>query len=340
MSWLKRLNVSYACPIGRRRLSVSHVAWPARLLCMVLTALLFSAKMAYGSDYQIEVIVFKRTDEPTPTHLEEPMSSSTRHWPENMISIAPQRGQSRVPFLWSQAVMLDADPLSSIKATKQDGNPVSPNPVFLLASESRADLFKRRIAQINPPTEAADDHPHKVQEQLRKDQRDALLEAAFFPTTALDYQSLDSASRQLNDSARSIRRSSLYELLLHQSWLQPIGQTPVPILIQGGEQYGNLFELEGTFSVRRQRYLHVETDLRLTKFKKERTSPASEEQAGLRFKYPALYEAARRGREYSPAAEFNLREKRRLVSGELHYFDHPALGVLLLIRQSQSLNPR
>ena len=166
MSWLKRLNVSYACPIRRRRLSVSHVAWPARLLCMVLTALLFSAKMAYGSDYQIEVIVFKRTDEPTPTHLEEPTSSSTRHWPENMISIAPERGQSRVPFLWSQAVLLDADPLSSIKETEQEGNPVSSNPVFLLASESRADLFKRRIAQINPPTEAAGDHPDKVQEQL------------------------------------------------------------------------------------------------------------------------------------------------------------------------------
>ena len=307
---------------------------------MVLTALLFSPNVAFSTDYQIEVIVFKRADEPTPTHLVEPTSSSTSHWPENMIFIAPQRGQSRVPFLWSQAVMLDADPSTPINATKQGGSPVSSNPVFLLASESRADLFKRRIAQINPPTEAEGDHPDKVQEQLRIDQRDALLEAAFFPTIALDYQSLDSASRQLNDPAGSIRRSSLYELLLHQSWLQPIEQTPVPILIQGGKQYGNLFELEGTLSLRRQRYLHVETDLQLTKFKKERTSPASEEQAGLRLKYPALYEAARRGREYSPAAEFNLREKRRLVSGELHYFDHPALGILLLIDQTQSLDPR
>ena len=58
MSWLKRLNVSYACPIRRGRLSVSHVAWPARILCMVLTALLFSSETAYGLDYQIEVIVF------------------------------------------------------------------------------------------------------------------------------------------------------------------------------------------------------------------------------------------------------------------------------------------
>ena len=306
---------------------------------MVVTALLLSSQVAYGTDYQIEVIVFKRIDEPTPTHLEEPTSSSTSYWPKNMIAIAPQRGQERVPFLWSQAVMLDADPLSPINATKQHGSPVSSNPVFLLASESRADLFKRRIAQFNPPAEAADDDPNKVQEQLRKDQRDALLEAAFFPTIVLDYQSVDTASRQLNGPAGSIRRSSLYELLHHQSWLQPIAQRPVPILIQGGEQYGNLFELEGTLSVRRQRYLHVETDLRLTKFKKERTSPDTEDQAGLRLKYPALYKAARRGRDYSPAAEFNLKEKRRLVSGELHYFDHPALGVLLLIDQTQLLDP-
>ena len=114
----------------------------------------------------------------------------------------------------------------------------------------------------------------------------------------------------------------------------------MPILIQGGEQYGNLFELEGTFSVRRQRYLHVETDLRLTKFKKERTSPDSEEQAGLRLKYPVLYEAARRGREYSPAAEFNLREKRRLVSEELHYLDHPAFGVIIAAEPIELAEPQ
>ena len=95
-------------------------------------------------------------------------------------------------------------------------------------------------------------------------------------------------------------------------------------------------ELEGTLSIRRQRYLHVDADLRLTQFSQERLARPSEQEAPLKSKYPDLYEAAQRGREYSPMAQFNLNESRRLRSGELHYLDHPALGVLLLVDRSES----
>ena len=113
---------------------------------MVLTALLLSSQVAYGTDYQIEVIVFKRIDEPTPTHLEEPTSSSTSYWPKNMIAIAPQRGQERVPFLWSQALMLDADPLSPINAT----NVVSPNSTCQQSRQTMTLIkCKNNCAKIN-----------------------------------------------------------------------------------------------------------------------------------------------------------------------------------------------
>ena len=340
MSWLRQLNRIHAYEVDFPRLYADHVAWQAPVSCLLLVILLALSQVAFATDYQIEVIVFKRTDRPAQTSSDEPDGRRPNFWPHNMIAIAPPNNQSRAPFLWAQAVMLEADPLSPIGAASStarlDGASASSKPVFLLASESRADLFKRRIAQLNPSTETVGDDPDKAREQLRINQRDALLEAAFFPTVSLDYRSLDTASRQLNGPARSIRRSSLYELLLHQSWRQPIGQTPTPILIQGGEQYGDQFELEGTLSIRRQRYLHVDADLRLTQFSQERLARPAEQEAPLKSKYPDLYEAAQRGREYSPTAQFNLNESRRLRSGELHYLDHPALGVLLLVNRSES----
>ena len=340
MSWLRWLNTIHAYEIHPPRLSAGRSVWGAPVSCLLLVILPALSQVVFATDYQIEVIVFKRTDGPAQTSRGEPSGRRPGYWPQNMIAIAPPSGQSRVPFLWSQAVMLEADPLSPIDAVKGtaslDGASRSSKPAFLLASESRADLYKRRIAQLNLSTETADDDPDKIREQLRIDQRNALLEAAFFPAASLDYRSLDTASRQLNGPARSIRRSSLYELLLHQSWRQPIGQTPIPILIQGGEQYGDQFELEGTLSIRRQRYLHVDADLRLMQFSLERFARPAEQEAPLKSKYPDLYEAAQRGREHSPTAQFNLNESRRLRSGELHYLDHPALGVLLLIDGSES----
>jgi len=167
------------------RLSADQVARQAPLPCLLFVILLALSQVAFAIDYQIEVIVFKRADGPAQTSSGEPDGRGPNFWPQNMIAIAPPNNQSRTPFLWSQAVMLEADPLSPIDAASGAGRlasaSASSEPVFLLASESRADLFKRRIAQLNPSTETADDDPDKVREQLRIDQRDALLEAAFFP---------------------------------------------------------------------------------------------------------------------------------------------------------------
>ena len=157
------------------------------------------------------------------------------------------------------------------------------------------------------------------------------MQTAFHPTEPFAYGALPASERQLNGPARSIRRSSLYELLLHQSWQQPIDATPTPILIQGGKQFGDRFELEGTLSLRRQRFLHVDADVWLTEFVPVRGVPSSNSPSALKAEFPELFQAAERGRGFAPGSRFHLTEKRRLRSGELHYLDHPALGVLLLI---------
>ena len=84
-----------------------------------------------------------------------------------------------------------------------------------------------------------------MREQLRIDQRDALLEAAFFPTASLDYRSLDTASRQLNDLLAL--SDAAVCMITAASKLAPTHRQTPSILIQGGEQYGDQFELEALF---------------------------------------------------------------------------------------------
>ncbi len=74
--------------------------------------------------------------------------------------------------------------------------------------------------------------------------------------------------RELNPQAQAIRWSKAYRLLFHEAWRQPIkNQTEAPgILLSGGEQYGDHFELEGSLTLSVSRYLHVNTNLWFTEF--------------------------------------------------------------------------
>ena len=303
--------------------------WPAHLL---LCATLFVTAMAAADDYQIEVIVFKRLNAASASDANAAdQNRPPAIWPSNLIAIAPAPTEARRPFIWSQAVMLAEDSDTQQGSDSSKASIDATKPVFLLASESKAGLYRRRLEQLNLNAKNDATDPNLERDRLRRDQRDALLQAAFYPAAPYAFSEISGNERQLEGPARSIRRSSLYALLLHQSWQQPIDQTPTPILIQGGQQFGDRFELEGTLSLRRQRFLHVEADLWLTQFSPQRALPAAKAPSNLKAQFPDLFEAAERGRTFSADARFHLSERRRLRSGELHYLDHPALGVLILV---------
>ena len=54
-------------------------------------------------------------------------------------------------------------------------------------------------------------------------------------------------------------------VLAHESWIQPIGSDQTSIMIQGGAEQGEKYELEGFITLYRKRFLHVITDLWFTK---------------------------------------------------------------------------
>lgn len=178
---------------------------------------------------------------------------------------------------------------------------------------------------------------------------------------------LPSSEHRLADKARALRLSRNQRVLFHHSWNQLLtGAKKAPaIFINGGEQYGQHQELEGYVKLSLSRYLHINTNLWLSSF----VSNEGQE-VGNWTKLPAQPLTQRRSPEpeatndgyslalntfevqgFNPAKPYmsqeepsrfhiqsidNLLQKRRMRSGELHYIDHPAFGVLLKITPIES----
>ena len=98
-----------------------------------------------------------------------------------------------------------------------------------------------------------------------------------------------------------------YELLYHNSWLDQFkpGAKNTTLLL---DAFGNF---EGTLRIERQRYLHV---------------------------YPSInYYPNGLSLTDEPAETIRFEESRRMRSKDLHYIDHPVLGMLVLFRPVEAI---
>ena len=108
-------------------------------------------------------------------------------------------------------------------------------------------------------------------------------------------------------STKTRLQRSGYRIVGHGMWFQPVPDrdAPVPLLLQlGGQTATGLYEVEGTISMTRGRYLHLDVQLWMN------------EQGSLVGKRNNFIE---------------LRESRRMRSREVHYLDHPAFGMLVRV---------
>lgn len=174
--------------------------------------------------------------------------------------------------------------------------------------------------------------------------------------------------RKLNALERRIDAQAGYRVLFHEAWRQYVtGEDQAPwILIEGGESYGDHRELEGSININVARYLHILTDLWFTEFqintgqshrqwpslpenplkRLERISAQdSAPSAGLgitrKIRFDDSPEGANNGLDtllndfleapYMPRRIYTLEQRRRMRSNELHYLDHPRLGLLIKI---------
>ena len=95
----------------------------------------------------------------------------------------------------------------------------------------------------------------------------------------------------------SMRRSAGYRPLAHFAWAMPAQWTGEPIPLRLSTLAAGPLPFSGLASLEEERFVHLALDLRM---------PAVEEDGG----------------------EYRIRERRRLLLGEVHYFDHPRFGVI------------
>lgn len=162
---------------------------------------------------------------------------------------------------------------------------------------------------------------------------------------------------QLGDVVKRTLAQADFRLLFHQAWRQPMDKRyeAAHLLIRGGDQFDSHYELEGSINLSVARYLHLTTDLWLSTFvsnlgREEDPWPvlptvplagASSQPRGLfnrdsHINGSSLQEffnpfADIAGNQYSVDQTVTLRQHRRMRSSELHYIDHPLMGLIIKI---------
>jgi len=122
-------------------------------------------------------------------------------------------------------------------------------------------------------------------------------------TTSIGGSSFPDAGLRLTQVAQTLRNSANYRVLYHRAWRQP-GYSPsraVPVAVYNDEST-EAGTLEGTVTLNRRRFLHLNVDL--------------------------WFEAL------DDLTPVRVRQSRRMRSRELHYLDHPKVGVLVIATPS------
>lgn len=126
-----------------------------------------------------------------------------------------------------------------------------------------------------------------------------------------------------------------YKVWSKGAWLQPIreDQTDTPLSIQVTDSKDPSRKLQGTLNVRKSRFYHAEIDVFLT----DATSVWPDENA-VNMAEPPLSAApiSEQSAPLVPLAPSNIihfKDSRRVRNGEIHYIDHPALGLIVTVRE-------
>lgn len=154
------------------------------------------------------------------------------------------------------------------------------------------------------------------------------------------FVALGEKQRMLNPEVRRLKRSPQYRPIHHLAWQQPIvsGKSETTVMIQAGQRYDDFFEIDGTLTFSRSRYVHVNADLWFTIFaqfedageQRKAIEVSLSENTALR-RYPEIMALESNRNQFTPYQVHRLKEKRRLKSGKLGYLDNPAFGLLIKV---------
>lgn len=153
---------------------------------------------------------------------------------------------------------------------------------------------------------------------------------------------------ELSDAANKIRTAGRHRLLSHQLWLQKLDDksNALPMAVQAGREVNGFYEVSGTITLHKGRYLHIESNLWRSIF----TNKVEE---ALAIQLPFISSQLNNFNEpllSTDESESNLAEeavqplvsivstmqqRRRMRSKEVHFLDHPLFGIIIQLRPYQ-----
>jgi len=184
-----------------------------------------------------------------------------------------------------------------------------------------------------PDVEAAGPYADPAEPARRHDDRAMVPKVSFylldlepgFP----DYVPLDNADGELGNIYARLQRLDAYEPILHRTWMQAAqpADAAVPFPVASGES--GAFNLTGSFTLYKERYVHLEVDLALAPMPTE-PSPADPEPSPWP-EFGDVFAPPDPGRVPLVAPNipaYELRESRRIRGVNAQYFDNPRFGVI------------
>jgi len=131
------------------------------------------------------------------------------------------------------------------------------------------------------------------------------------------YRFLEPDELTLGSALARLGRLDAYTPLLHGGWSQPtlLEDEAIPLELA---LFGQL-QPSGSIRLHRSRFLHLTIDVSLQSDYRYHQAPISPD---------AVWPLA----EFVGPTKYTIRTQRRIRSGELHFFDHPAFGILVIVR--------
>ncbi|MDE0981478.1 MAG: CsiV family protein [Gammaproteobacteria bacterium] len=289
------------------------------LSCALLSALLLSiSTSAQGQTsqrwFQIEVSIFSN---------ESLADRDEEHWQTESNELNypnPLRRLGQLSDLLITEQMI-ADAIA--ESSEQDSLSTKEEATIEIDAEALAAI--ERLAQILPtgPQPASTEGEFKFPDFLRD-----------------PHLQLTPDNSDFEQTNRALERSAEHRLLFHGLWRESVADPAdaIPLYVQGGLRFDDQYELQGAITLRfnenRDR-LVIDSNLWLTEY----SASADFESE---WQLPAIPEAMKtdldsltrdeQGLQYGINRVFHMEQSREMRSNQFHYIDHPAIGIVILVK--------
>lgn len=266
--------------------------------------------------YVTEVIVFQRPAVLEFNTVEKLLVAEPRAYPLNMRSLFTDPRQVGAGYLLDPATLASLE--LEFTTTRAPATFRVPDPTASLALPAKR---KRDRPTGDPPPTIS---PVLGANALL----DFLSAVADYEATLTQasYRWAPTSEHMLRGSAAVLTRRFNHQVLLHGRWVQPVPPRDAadPLYVQVGPRFSDTHLLEGTLGVTLGRYLHFRAQLVYRE--------PGFGQAPISLPHPVQQEAAIHPPLPAEKAGYMvLAESRRMRSEEVHYLDHPKLGIIVRI---------